>query len=366
MSKGTEPEYWQVAAGDTRRNYATLCLDWGVILNGPGMPGPWIEKREKYRRALLPQKVSDLARFSETMKAGDRVVLNLGLGTVYGLGIVAGSYDWNDHFSDIDGWDIQHLRRINWFWKRGKSNAPPALDTRELKRGTTQRLGSEKVRKWFDREWAKAEYPQVDPAGLPRLPTEPPEEITVENIGESLFYYGIGASSISATIARIADIKRLADWYWRVGERPSERETVAHLVVPLLQTLGWTPQRLAVEWNQVDLALFSVVPRDDKHLSTVVEVKKMDEACLSAKSQAEGYALTKGREGCRRLIVTDGMRYGVFIRRDDGRFPDYPDAYMNLRRLIKAYPLLRSPSDNRVGDNGAARAMELISADLRA
>ena len=52
--------------------------------------------------------------------------------TVYGLGIVAGSYDWNDHFGDIDGWDIQHLRRINWFWKRGESDAPPSFDTPPL------------------------------------------------------------------------------------------------------------------------------------------------------------------------------------------------------------------------------------------
>ena len=95
----------------------------------------------------------------------------------------------------------------------------------------------------------------------------------------------ISISESSVTIARIADIKRIADWYWRVEDRPSESETVAHLVVPLLQTLGWTPQRLAVEWNQVDLALFDAVPRADRHLCTVVEVKKMDEACLSAKSQ---------------------------------------------------------------------------------
>ena len=103
MSEEVEREYWQVAAGDTRRDYAALCLDLGVILNGPGVHGPWTENRETDRQGHGPQKVSDLARFCETMKSGDRVVLKLGFGTVYGLGIVAGPYDWNNHFGDIDG-----------------------------------------------------------------------------------------------------------------------------------------------------------------------------------------------------------------------------------------------------------------------
>ena len=30
---------WQVAAGDTNRNYADICLFWDVILNGPGSEG---------------------------------------------------------------------------------------------------------------------------------------------------------------------------------------------------------------------------------------------------------------------------------------------------------------------------------------
>ncbi len=365
MSGGVEPEYWQVAAGDTRWDYVWLCLDWGLILNGPGGPGPWTENRETYRQVLGPQKVSDLVRFCEEMKAGDRVVLKLGLSSVYGLGIVAGPYEWNDHLGDVDGWDIQHLRRVNWFWKRGEGDSSPRFDSRELKLGTTQTLGSVKVREWFDREWTKAGKLEADLAALPRLPSDPPITITVEDIGQALFDHGIAASSISETIDRIADIKRLADWYWRSESSPSESETVAHLVVPLLHTLGWTPQRLAVEWSKIDLALFESVPRTDQTLSTVVEVKKMDEACLSAKSQAEGYARAKGRDECRRLIVTDGMRYGVFIRRNDGRFPDYPDAYMNMRRLIKDYPLLRSPSDDPAKENSAAKAMELMSADLR-
>src|SRR5216684_1647323 len=43
---------------------------------------------------------------------------------------------------------------------------------------------------------------------------------------------------------------------------------------------GWTPQKMSVEWNQVDVALFSELPRNDEHLHVVVEAKKMDNSCL--------------------------------------------------------------------------------------
>jgi hypothetical protein len=32
---------WQVAAGDSDRHYARLCLRWDVVLDGPGSAGPW-------------------------------------------------------------------------------------------------------------------------------------------------------------------------------------------------------------------------------------------------------------------------------------------------------------------------------------
>jgi hypothetical protein len=308
-------------------------------------------------------KIRDLERFCDGIQSQDRIALNLGLSSVYGLGIVVGGYEWNDHLGDVDGWDIAHIRRVHWFWKR-PDYSPLPIQAPKLKRGTTQRLSSPTVLRIFDEQWDRAGQPVPDETVLPNLPSGQPETISVDEIGEALFERGIGAASISETIARIEDIKRLANWYSRLEETPSESETIAHLVVPLLQTLGWTPQRLAVEWNRVDLALFDAVPRSDDHLNTVVEVKKMEEACLSAKSQAEGYASKKGREKCRRLIVTDGLRYGVFIRQNDGLFPDHPQAYMNLRRLIREYPILRSPAE-RVENNGAAKAMELMSANLR-
>ncbi|MGH7493127.1 MAG: hypothetical protein ACREOO_12110 [bacterium] len=156
----------------------------------------------------------------------------------------------------------------------------------------------------------------------------------MKDISEHLFDQGIAASSIDALIAQMDELVRIANWYRRTRGSASESETIAYLVVPLLRTLGWTPQKMAVEWNKVDVALFDQMPREDSHLVTTVEVKQIGYSCLSARSQAESYAEQKGRERCRRLIVTDGLRYGVYVREPGKKFPKNPQAYLNLTRML--------------------------------
>jgi hypothetical protein len=93
---------------------------------------------------------------------------------------------------------------------------------------------------------------------------------------------------------------------------------------------------MAVEWNHVDVALFEQLPREDKSLRVVVEAKKMDNACLAAKRQAMSYA--DGKTGCKRLIVTDGLRYGVYVRHETKEIFRL-HAYLNLTRLRRNYPI---------------------------
>jgi hypothetical protein len=63
----------------------------------------------------------------------------------------------------------------------------------------------------------------------------------------------------------------------------------------------------------------------------------MEKSCLRAVSQAMTYS--NGKLACHRLIVTDGLRYGVYVRREFEPFELY--AYMNLTRLRAAYPVYR-------------------------
>ena len=202
---------------------------------------------------------------------------------------------------------------------------PKRFSAYALKWGsTTQTLGTGKVREWLEGLSIPAETHDNSPRELP----EASVDVSVEAISESLFAKGVASGAINALTSQMGELVRIARWYTLDGAHyPSEHETVAYLVIPLLRTLGWTPQKMAVEWNRVDVALFSALPRCDDELAVVVEAKRMRNSCLTALSQAESYA--ESRPGCTRLIVTDGVRYGVYVKGPRG-FELH--SYLNLTR----------------------------------
>lgn len=321
---------WQQAAGDKDRNYVNICLRWNVILNGPSWMGPW-PKHGTSAPSIL--------RFCKDMMAGDIVVLRLGTDTVHAVGQIVGDYEYCEEFNDIDGWDIGHVRRVRWLWKSKQS--PKKFPTQTLKWGdTTQRLKEDKSKKVVD--WLK-ELEITNhrwTSELPELP-KPAGDLSFEQVSEHMFNEGVASDSISSLMAQIDDFIRIANWYGRskaeTKKEISERETVCYLVVPLLRALGWTPQRMAIEWSRIDIALFSKLPRDKESVSVVVEAKRMDGACLSAFFQAKSYS--KKYPNCNRIILTDGLRYGVYVRESGKNFDDKPNAYMNLTRLRDEYPV---------------------------
>jgi hypothetical protein len=343
---------WQVAAGDTDRNFVDLCLKWDVILNGPGSEGQWPECRDALRDEweLSGHKLSDLRRFCEDIKEGHLIVLRLGTAAIYGVGIVDGQYLWHPEFGDIDGWDLQHVRRVRWLWKYDRE--PQQFDTYTLKLGsTTQQLESPAVRKWLA-SLAIDEGAYARP--IAELPA-PTGEARIDEISEYLFDHGVANNAIEMLIAEIGELVRIAKWYQKTGS-PSESETIAYLVLPLLRALGWTPQKMAVEWQSVDVVLFHSLPRSDENIAAVVEAKSKDRSCLSAKSQAQYYAEQAKRDTCQRLIVTDGLRYGVYVK-ENGVFPESPLAYLNLTDMRASYPILEC--------QGALEAFLLMSADWK-
>lgn len=289
---------WQQAAGDTNRNYVDLCLRWGVILNGPGSAGPWPECEAVLRReSLSSKKLTDLRRFAIDMHDGDWVVLRIGTATVVAVGQIVGGYSHREDFGDVDGWELQHVRRVRWLW--AAPDSPQFFDTYALKQGdTTQKLNEEGVvMDWLRSLPVSAECFDKP---LPSLPTQELHETSLQRVSEFLFDKGVASASIGRLLEEVGELTRIAKWYQRTSP-PSEHETVAYLIVPLLRALGWTPQRMAVEWNYVDVALFDRLPRNDDSLRVVVEAKKMGNSCLSAKSQAMSYST--GKPECHRLLI---------------------------------------------------------------
>lgn len=306
---------WQVAAGLKERNYVDALIEWDVAIIGPGEYGTWPNCAGDLQR-YAPGMVPIIKRFCEEMKKGDLVVLRLGTDQVHGVGeVVDETPQWLDDFGDVDGWDLQIVRRVRYLWSYGTS--PKTFPPRTLKFGPTiLSLDSEVAIEWLQELQVPKEAWTRELRTLPGLCEEgkPCRQLTPREIGECLYDRGISSDSISALLTSIDELGRIAGWYSRAELDVSEQETIAYLTVPLLKCLGWSPQRMAVQREYVDIALFDKLPRDNANLSVVVEAKKFKDPIKVAFSQAASYAEKEGREGCRRLILTDGIKYYVYTR----------------------------------------------------
>lgn len=160
-------------------------------------------------------------------------------------------------------------------------------------------------------------------------------------LGSYLFDNGVSSSTVDRVLDEMGELVRIAKWYQRAAIKPSEQETVAYLVIPVLRALGWSPQKMASQWNNIDIALFNRLPRIDHNLVVVVEAKKTDLSCLMAQNQAAQYAGRKDRDGCKRIIVTNGLRYAIYTKTRDNTFPTCPDAYISLTWMKASYPIMR-------------------------
>lgn len=351
---------WQIAAGDTKRSYARVFLDWDIMAMGPGYAGAWPECKETlYNDKWKTRKIRNIEKFYRDIAPNDLVVLREGTQKIFGVGIVRDDKTyWYDDFGDIDGWDLQHVRRVKWIINYLDKGKPQ--DQYKLNRGLTlQKVTNNKLIDWLKDVNVATKILKKPIKSLPKtcIDNQPATQIDIENIGNYLFERGIASGNIQNLLSLIDELIRIAKWYGSSGTKTSEFETIAYLTLPLLKALGWTPQRMAIEWNKIDIALFDQLPRDGNNLSVAVEVKRRGESCLSALSQARNYVSAKGSTKCRRLIVTDGIRYGVFIRKPNGSFSNYPDAYLNLTRLMNSYSIIRS--------KGAEESLLLMSADWR-
>ncbi len=350
---------WQVAAGDgSERAYPDLLLKWDIVAIGPGEYGRWPESRERCRAERGDAQVRISERFASEMNIGDIVVLRLGKNAVYGVGTVESDYLWLDDLGDVDGWDLQHCRRVRWLWCYDNEHGIKKFPESTLRWGdSVQQATTPALTRWIEeiQVGKKAMTRPLVPLPDTCVDGQRLKLVTPEEISEYLFDQGIAADNIDALTSRMSDLVRIASWYARTGSKPAERETVAYLIVPLLRSLGWTPQRMAIEWNRIDIALFSALPRCEENLIAAVEAKKRGRTCLTSSTQVFGYASQPGRGKCLRAISTEGLLYGVFRRNATSTFKETPESYLNLTRMVSDYPLL--------GCAGAKEALLMMASD---
>lgn len=302
----TAPAIWQISAGPASRSYADVFLRYGVALIGPGDAGPWTPARgdEAFQGSFV-------RRFATEIAPGDVVLLRTGLARIAAVGIVAGGYQYLNAFDDVNGWDLQHARRVRW------ARLPHEHDFGSAVFGANPpryaRVWNEQVVD-FALRFLNSPPTQWQQAALPPLP---PEEPPLANVPEA----------IGALVAQAADLLPLMQDGQRFGELPSEDETIVHFVVPLLRALGWPPERIAVKWRFVDVAVFGALPRAPANCRFVIEAKRLGAGVEGALEQAQGYVAALGA-ACD-AIVTDGIRYRLY----DGARGFAPLAYANLANL---------------------------------
>jgi hypothetical protein len=297
---------WQVSAGPASRSYADVLLKLGVALIGPGDAGPWTPDRDddEFEGAFV-------RRFATEVSPGDVVLLRTGLTTIAAVGLVAGDYLYVNAFDDVNGWDLQHARRVRWC----RLVEPHVLAGSAFGANPSRcsRVWSQDLVDFAERFLnSPPTYWQAAP--LPDLPADEPP---LDHVPEAL----------RGIVAQAADLVPL---FWNgpvFGQLPTEDELIAHFVVPFLRALGWPPERIAVKWRDIDVAVFLALPRTPENCCLVIEAKRLGAGVEGALEQAMGYVNAIGVP--RDVIVTDGVRFRMYA---GGRGFE-PVAYANLTRL---------------------------------
>ena len=303
------PSIWQLAGGPISRPYADVFLRYGVGLIGPGDAGAWTPERDddEYEGGFV-------RRYAIDMQVGDIVLLRNSISSITALGVVVSNYMYLTQFDDVNGWDLQHARRIRWCkLPHEYSFGSPVFGANPTR---CSRIWNDEVKDYAER-FLNSPPTQWQEAALPELPEEEPDLELVP-------------PSLEDIVAQACDLGAL---YWdrqNFGEHPTEDELVAHFVVPLLRKLGWPPERIAIKWRWVDIAVFSALPRTPENCRFIIEAKRLGAGVEGALEQAKGYLESLGV--IRDVIVTDGIRYRMY----SGEKGFAPIAYANLIRLKRS------------------------------
>jgi len=304
---------WQLNGGSVNRPYSDMFLRYGIGLLGPGDAGLWTAARSD-----ADFEGSFVRRFATELQTGDIVLLRTGLSTICAVGRVAGEYRYLPQFDDVNGWDLQHARRIRWCplpaehtFSSPVFGANPPRFAQVRNREVIQ----------YARRFVNSPPTQWQQAPLPDLPPEEPP-------------LALLPVALRGIVALAHDLQGMYGDEERLGDCPREDELVAHFVIPFLRALGWAPEQLAVKWRNIDVAVFSTLPRTAENCRFVIEAKRWGAGVEGALAQARGYVDALGIRGD--IVVTDGFRYRLYDRASDYA----PVAYGNLIRLKKSAQLL--------------------------
>ena len=315
---------WQVAAGDGSRDYADVFLKFGVILVGPGSLGNYFEKKNVYTDSESEWYRDFIPTIAENIRIGDLVVLKRPHSLkweIVAVGEVISDYEYQEVFSDVDGWDLQHCRRVRW-------KKPKELTIiKGLRRGTLFNVNNDVAIQAIRKIWAEGELLSAQQIPLPE------SEISVDELIDSLMEYGLPTNTAQDITSTIWKLRRIAQWYHRHGKDVGEHEIRTFLIAPLLTSLGFAEQKLKIEWKNVDIAIFEKVYKPGSEPVVLIESKRLGDGLLYAPDQAKRYA--ELFPSCCYFVVSDGICYKLYQKvGDEWQF----SSYMNLISPKRHHP----------------------------
>lgn len=323
--------YWQIAAGQGARDYSEVFLKFGIMLVGAGNPGSYFDNQDHYKSRNWGRRIVHFAE--HVVEDEDYVVLKKGAGRgeweVRAVGLVVGGYEHLEQFGDVEGWDLQHCRSVHW------KRLPEKTHTKELSRGTFSKINRRWVKVLAQRIWEEGQT--VESEDIPFVA----KTVSDEDLVERLIGNGLRPADAETVIQTIWRVRRLARWYQSYGSDLSEHEIRTFLIAPIMLALGWSEQKIKIEWKNTDMSFFSQIYRRSEEPCMILESKRIHEGLDYAEKQLIRYA--KNFPECRRLVASDGIRFQLYIKQNDqwNLRRDFK-SYMNLLNLKERHPYLEN------------------------
>jgi len=283
---------WQIGSGDDTRPYDDICLKFGIAIDG---------------NSLLQ------------VKKGNFIILRRGKKKILAVGEVIKEYDYSDLLSDVHGWDLQHYIGVQWYIPEKPiefSRTPLAQEP------LTRAYSNEVITRISNEDFVLHSGEQKNLSDL-----KIPKKNTIEDVSQALIDYGVriqDAENISRTIERII---KLAKWYIENDYKTLEYEIRTFLIVPLIVSLGWSEQKIKVEYNNIDIAVFNKPFKGNYKESPqiIIETKRFHDGLYYAFEAAKHYA-ARYRD-CNLLVSTNGYRFRLYEKTGD----DFIESgYLNL------------------------------------
>lgn len=300
---------WQIGSGDDSRDYNKVCFDFGVALVGPGNPGN-VDTPKAIKYYIDNPNVKNYGFIlKEHVKENNWIILRKGRKNIKAVGKVISRYKYHDIFQDVDGWDLQHYRNVEWY----KPEKEIKFDRSILSMSPIEKCNREDVRNRLK----DTNFERIEPKFKELSNLIIPRELKLEDLTNSFIDHGIRIQDSENIITTIRRIIYLVNWYIKHDMQASEHEIRTFLIIPLLIALGWSEQKIKIEYNNIDIAIFNQSFMGDykTHPDIIVEAKKFENGLSFTKQYAKKY--TDKFPDCTILITTNGYMYKYYEKSNE-------------------------------------------------